>query len=34
MDKMSGAMLYLIPKSSKYESDIKPKMERLANHIK
>lgn len=34
MDKMSGAMLYLIEKTSKYESDIKPKMEQLANHIK
>ncbi|XP_071162953.1 uncharacterized protein [Mytilus edulis] len=34
LDKMSGASMYLIPKTSKYVIDIKPRMEKLADHIK
>lgn len=34
LDKMSGASMYLIPKTNKYVKDIKPRMEKLAAHIK
>lgn len=34
LDKMTGANIYLIPKASKYELDIKPRMERLAVYLK
>lgn len=34
LDKMTGASVYLIPKASKYETDIKPRMEKLADHLK
>lgn len=34
VEKLCGANIYLIPKSSQYENDIKPKMERLALQIR